>query len=88
VARHQCHFVRFMWILSLVGLFKPKTNAGVCREFAAGTFGTSSWVKNVAWDLYNFVGFQLILSLVGVYKAKPDPAICRGKVVERLVRIF
>jgi hypothetical protein len=42
VARHQCHFVRFMWILSLVGLFKPKTNAGVCREFAAGTFGTSS----------------------------------------------
>ena len=42
----------------------------------------------MACNVYNFVGFQWILSLVGFFKAKPDPAICRGKVVERLARLF
>ena len=50
-----------MLILSLVGLFKVKLIAGVCRGFVCKTFGTSFWVKNVAWNSYNFVGFMSIL---------------------------
>jgi hypothetical protein len=30
-----------MWILSLVGLFKAKQIAGICRGFACKTFGAS-----------------------------------------------
>jgi phage shock protein PspC (stress-responsive transcriptional regulator) len=48
----------FKWILSLVGVFKAKKIAGVCRGFAAVTFGTSFRVKNVAWNFYFFLGFM------------------------------
>ena len=61
-----------------MGVFKAKKIAGVCRGFAAVTFGTSFRVKNVAWYLYNFVGFLLILSLVGLFKAKTNAGVCRG----------
>jgi uncharacterized membrane protein len=67
-----------MLLLSLVGLFKAKRNAGDFQGFVGGPFGTSFLVKNVAWNQCRCVAFMLLLSLVGLFKAKTNAGDFRG----------
>ncbi len=47
MACNECLFVGFMLILSLVGLFKAKSNAGVCRVLAY--LDTNALVVETVW---------------------------------------